>query len=227
MTTSTSRRALRQLALQAFHRNAQLNEARYVSGLRCTAEVVGIDGPDVAVSTVSAPLALPFVHDSLQTPSSAPEVVLTLDLSAGPRRGHTPLAVRRISPPPSVVSLVLFPLLRQLALLGLSLAADHGQTAEASCLPVEGGGWVLLFAPRAPDRSLGRNLCGRRSLTPFRRSGLVEQVILHSLDPASGRFIPTGPHRQRRAPASKRRRGPSCQSSDQLQPLVLPQPSHT
>ena len=96
-------------------------------------------------------------------------------------------------------SLVLLAFLRQLPLLSLSLAADDGKPAVAPRLLVEGGGWVLLLAPWAPDRSLGRNLGGWRPHAPLGLSRLVKQVTLHSPDPTDGCSVSTGSHRQRRA----------------------------
>lgn len=45
-----------------------------MSDLLSTDQMVGINRSDVAVSTVHAALALPFINDPLQTPASASEV---------------------------------------------------------------------------------------------------------------------------------------------------------
>jgi len=109
-----------------------------MSDLLSTEHMVGINRPDVAVSTIHAGLALPFINDALQTPASAAEVSLALDLSPALRRRDAPLAIHRISPPTSVASLVLLTLLGPPPLLGLSLSTDDGETAVAPCLPIEG-----------------------------------------------------------------------------------------
>jgi hypothetical protein len=109
-----------------------------VSDLLGADQVVGVDRSNVAVPTVHAAVALPFINDPLQTLSCAPKVVSALDLAAALRRGDAPLAIFRISPPPSVASLVLLALRRKFALLGLGLSTDGGETAVAPCLPIEG-----------------------------------------------------------------------------------------
>ncbi|GIM65565.1 hypothetical protein Pve01_95490 [Planomonospora venezuelensis] len=109
-----------------------------MSDLLSTNQVVGVNRSDVAVATVDAPLALPFIYDPLQPSAGATKVVLTLELATDPRCGDTPLAVRGICPPALVASLVPLTLLGQLALLGLSLSADARETAVAPGLLIEG-----------------------------------------------------------------------------------------
>ncbi len=81
-----------------------------MSDLLSADQVVGVNRSDVAVSTVDAPLELPFVDDPLQPSASATKVVLALNRASAPRRGDAPLAIRRICPSTSVASLILLAL---------------------------------------------------------------------------------------------------------------------
>ena len=69
MASRAPRHTLRQLSTETFLRHAELHQSRHVPDFDLAFPMIGINGSDVVVSALAAPLSLPFIHDPLQARS--------------------------------------------------------------------------------------------------------------------------------------------------------------